>query len=76
MPCVNPDGTLTPVAVQVLRGLASLHAPVAMDAIAQAAGLPVYRARASLRELQNAGLVELDGIAHRITDAGRARLAS
>lgn len=74
MACVNPDGTLTPVAVQVLRGMASLHAASNVDAIARAAGLPVYRARASLRELQNAGLVADEGTAHRITEAGRSRL--
>lgn len=76
MACVNPDGSLTPIAIQVLRGIASQHAGATADAIARAAGVPVYRARASLRELHHAGLVEDEGTSHRITDAGRARLVS
>lgn len=76
MPCVNADGTLTPVAIQVLRGMEFLHGANSADAIARAAGIPVYRARASLRELQHAGLVADEGTAHRLTEAGRARLLS
>jgi DNA-binding IclR family transcriptional regulator len=56
MGCVNPDGSLTPVALQVLRALAESDEPMTGDLIARVTGLPVYRARASLRELRSARL--------------------
>jgi len=74
MPCVNADGTLTPVAERVLR---SMHAPGATrtpDEVAREAAVPLYRARASLRELDSAGFVALDGSAYRLTPAGAAKL--
>jgi len=74
MPCVNADGTLTPVAERVLR---SLRAPGVMrtaDEVAREAAVPLYRSRASLRELEGAGLVVLDGSAYRLTPAGAAKL--
>ncbi|HEX5972679.1 MAG TPA: FaeA/PapI family transcriptional regulator [Gemmatimonadaceae bacterium] len=76
MPCVNADGSLTPVAAQVLGALASVPAPATTDAVANAAELPLYRVRSTLRELQLAGLVaEVD--ANRVlTPEGRARLAA
>jgi hypothetical protein len=76
MPCVNSDGSLTPIAAQVLGALASVEAPGTTDAVARAAALPVYRVRSTLRELQLAGLVaEVD--ANRIlTPEGRAKLAA
>ena len=54
MACVNPDGTISAVAGKVL-----LAADQGADerAMAEAAGVPVYRVRASLRELVQAGLL-------------------
>ena len=55
MACLNSDGSLTVVASAVLGALASVSEP---DAVASAAGLPLYRVRAALRELAEAGFVE------------------
>jgi DNA-binding IclR family transcriptional regulator len=68
--CTNPDGTLAPVAVKVLRALASLSAGASVDTIARNIDMPVYRARATLRELGGAGLVVTAGSDHRISEAG------
>lgn len=76
MGCVNPDGSLTPVAVQMLRALASMPDGGDAESVAQATGRPLYRARASLRELEAAGFVALDRGAHRVTSAGRARIGA
>jgi DNA-binding IclR family transcriptional regulator len=74
MGCINADGSLSPVALQVLRALAASTEPVTGDVVARVTGLPVYRARASLRELQSAGLVVLDNGAPRLSALGQARL--
>jgi hypothetical protein len=76
MPCVNADGSLTPVAAQVLGALAAVGAPGGPDTVARAAALPLYRVRSTLRELQLAGLIEeVDG--NRVlTPDGRARLGA
>ena len=74
MGCVNPDGSLTPVAVEVLRALSTLPDGGDAESVAQFTGRPLYRARASLRELEAAGFVAVDRGAHGLTQAGRARL--
>ena len=76
MGCVNPDGSLTPVALQVLRALSALPGGGDAESVAHATGRPLYRARASLRELEAAGFVALDRGAHRLTNAGRAKLGA
>jgi len=74
MGCINADGSLSPVALQVLRALAASTEPVTGDVVARVTGLPVYRARASLRELQSAGLVTDESGAPRLSALGQARL--
>ena len=76
MACVASDGSLTPVAAQVLGALATVGVPGPLDEVVRAAGLPVYRVRATLRELELAHLIEeVDG--NRVLTAdGRARLAA
>ena len=76
MGCVNPDGSLTPVALQVLRALSALPDGGDAEAVAAATGRPLYRARASLRELEAAGFVMLDRGAHRLTSAGRTKIGA
>ena len=68
MACINPDGSLTRMARKVLFALRS---PGTAVDIADLAGVPLYRARASLRELGEAGLVIHSGELYEITDAGR-----
>ena len=76
MGCVNPDGSLTPVALQMLRALSALPDGGDAESVAMATGRPLYRARASLRELEAAGFVMLDRGAHRVTSAGRAKIGA
>ena len=76
MACVNADGTLAPVAAQVMRAVAASGSAATAAAIALATGLPLYRARATLRELVTAGFVVDEAGAHRLSDTGRARLAA
>ncbi|MGQ9815526.1 MAG: hypothetical protein ACUVR3_10300 [Candidatus Roseilinea sp.] len=72
MACINPDGTLAPSARSVLSALRG--GPTKPEALAQQAGLPLFRVRSSMRELAEAGLVtEIEG-AYALTDAGRERL--
>ncbi len=71
MACINPDGTISPSARNVLK---AAQTPVTPAQIAQAAELPLFRVRGSLRELVEAGLlVEEDGC-YTVTDAGKAKL--
>lgn len=74
MPCVNADGTLTEVADRVLRAAASRGGVVSDADVAAAAGVPLYRARASLRELAAAGLVGAEGTSYRLAPAGEKLL--
>lgn len=76
MPCVNSDGSLSPVAAQVLGALASLDAGGTDDTVARAAALPLYRVRATLRELRLAGLIEEVDARRVLTPDGRAKLAA
>ena len=76
MPCVSADGSLTPVATQVLGALAAPDASGTAEAVARAAVLPVYRVRGALRELEQAGLIEETGGHKMLTAVGRAKLAA
>jgi predicted transcriptional regulator len=55
MPCISADGKPTPTAKQVLTSLqGGKHA---LEDIALAVGLPLFRIRSSMRELVAAGWV-------------------
>ncbi|MCK6443096.1 hypothetical protein [Elstera cyanobacteriorum] len=76
MPCLNPDGTLTRVARDLLTALEP--APVPAPVLASATGLPLWRVRASLRELAGQDLVAASGplspgddAPHVLTETGR-----
>lgn len=71
MACINPDGTLTPTAQAVISALITYSS--AVD-IGRATGLPIYRVRATIRELIEARLVlETDGSCQ-LTELGKDRL--
>ena len=74
MPCLDSDGRLTAVAERVLGAAASRGGSLDADAVASAADVPLYRARASLRELASAGLVLAEGSGYRIAPAGERLL--
>jgi predicted transcriptional regulator len=71
MACINTDGTISTMAQALLRSLESPRSPE--EAAAQA-GVPLFRVRASLRELAGAGLIEEDSGRYRITEAGRSKI--
>jgi len=73
MACLNSDGSLTVVAGAILDALTKAGEP---EAIAAATGLPLYRVRAGLRELAQAGVVEATGAGYEITAQGRALVRS
>jgi len=68
MACINPDGTLSVVAHRVLSALTR---PLAPEALAQEAGVPLYRVRGTLRETGAAGLIEQVEGGYLLTDKGR-----
>lgn len=71
MACINADGSLTGSARKVLRALAN---PLTAEEVRDVTSQPLFRIRASLRELEAAGLISgVDGC-YKITDEGRARL--
>jgi len=55
MPCINPDGTITPSAKAMLSAVLS---PATPEEVAKSIGLPLFRIRSSIREMREAGLVE------------------
>ena len=69
MACVDPDGTITAVAAKVLS---LVEAGADERGISAGAGVPVFRVRASLRELTQAGLLEQADGRWSVTAAGRA----
>lgn len=70
MPCTTADGKPTPTARQVLASLQG--GGLAVDAIASAAGLPLFRVRSSMRELLSAGWVrEAAEGRYELSDPGR-----
>lgn len=68
MPCIQSDGTLTSWAEAML---AALESPQDVRELAGSLGLPVFRVRASLRELSQADLVESVEGGFGLTDHGR-----
>jgi len=54
MACVNPDGTLSPSAKDLLKGL---ETPLSAEEVSRRLGQPLFRVRSSLREMVEAGLV-------------------
>lgn len=67
MPCINPDGSLSTVALLMLD---YLRIPRTERDIVDRAAQPTYRIRASLRELSEAGMVEFLGDQWKITSRG------
>lgn len=70
MPCVAADGTLNVVAERVLRSAAERGGTLSAEDVSALAGVPLYRARASLRELAAAGLVVGESSGYRLAPAG------
>lgn len=77
MACINPDGSLTPSGRRMLIALPGPEGPEPMtiDALSTKAGVPLYRARASIREFLGAGLVSEESFLYRRTAAAEDVLA-
>jgi hypothetical protein len=72
MACVNPDGTMTPSALAMMR---AMKEPPTAATIAEKAELPLFRVRSGMREMVEAQLaVERDGD-FLLTDAGAEQAA-
>lgn len=71
MACINPDGTLTPTALRVLK---AAEQPKTAAELAQLLALPLYRVRSSLRELAAGGFLQEEAEQYMLTEAGRAKL--
>ncbi len=71
MPCVTATGELTTSGRTILEVLVR---PLAVEDIAQATGLPIFRTRSALREFIGAGLTEEAGGRFVATALGVERL--
>jgi predicted transcriptional regulator len=68
MACISPDGSPTETGTRMLRALSSgLGYP---EEIAQDTGIPLFRVRSGLRELNKAGLASQNNDRHEITEKG------
>ncbi|MFH1764264.1 MAG: hypothetical protein ABIF09_08740 [Gemmatimonadota bacterium] len=72
MACIDAKGTLTPMGLLLLKGLA--EQPMPPEDIAKSLGEPLFRVRGSLRELAEAELIEEEGGLYRLTEAGESKL--
>jgi predicted transcriptional regulator len=71
MACINPDGTLSPSAKAVL---ALLINPLIAGEISVKLNQPLFKVRASLREMTEAGLIKSEGDKYIITVSGRSKI--
>ena len=71
MACINTDGSITYSARKVLQ---ILHTPQTFAEVAESTGLPRYRIRASLRDLNAAGLLSENEGNYVLTKEGADRL--
>jgi predicted transcriptional regulator len=71
MACINPDGTISESARNLLKNLSR---PLTAEEIAPLTGQPLFKVRSSLRELVGGGLVlEAEG-KFSITENGRGKI--
>ena len=71
MACVNPDGTLSPSAIELLK---ALQDPLDAEEISQKLGRPLFKVRSSIREMTEAGMIAADGEKYSITEEGRKKI--
>jgi predicted transcriptional regulator len=72
MACIDPDGFLTITAIFLLRNLAEQSLPP--EEIAKRLGEPVFKVRANLREMLEAGLIQEEGGLYHLTEEGRSKI--
>lgn len=72
MACINPDGTITGSAKDLLRVI--IGEPLTPEEISKQLGQPLFKIRSSLREMVSAGLVNEEGDQYIITEKGKENL--
>ena len=68
MACISPDGKPTESGTKMLSALKA--GAGSAEEIAQKAGLPLFRVRSGLRELEQASLVSQKGDSYELTAKG------
>jgi DNA-binding IclR family transcriptional regulator len=71
MACIGSQGELTESAARMLK---ALEKPATPERVATLTELPLFRVRGGLREMAEAGLVELKGDTYLSTQRGRSLL--
>jgi predicted transcriptional regulator len=67
MACISADGSLTASAHALL---AIITEPLSAEQVAAKLGQPLFKIRASLREMVSAGLIQQEGDTYVITEKG------
>ena len=68
MACISPDGKPTESGIKMMRALQlGMGSP---EKIAQEVGVPLFKARSSLRELTQAGLAVEEDNKYKLTEEG------
>ena len=68
MPCVSSDGKLTSSGMVLLKSLR--NEALSVEEIAKTTHQPLFRVRSGLRELKNAGFVEVRDEKYLLSDTG------
>ena len=71
MACVNPDGTLSTSAKELLK---ILNSPLTPEEISQKLNRPMFKVRSSLREMFEAKLISLVEDKYVITEEGNKKI--
>lgn len=71
MACINPDGSVSKMAVALLR---KLDKPLTAEEISKEVGQPLFIVRSSLREMVSGGLIELSGNQYIRTEKGKEKI--
>lgn len=73
MACISPDGKPTVSGSKMLTALEA--GPGSAEEVAQSSGLPLFRVRSGLREMEQAGLTEAKGDKYELSPKGRELIA-
>ena len=71
MACVNPDGTLSTSAKELLK---ILNNPITAEEISQKLNRPMFKVRSSIREMLEAELISLVEDKYVITEEGKKKI--
>jgi predicted transcriptional regulator len=73
MACISPDGKPTASGSRMLAALKG--GPGSAEEVAKNSGLPLFRVRSGLREMEEAGLTSAKGDKYELTPQGRELIA-